>query len=82
MQTVIITFPITFSLTVNVITDTINMHQLIFFIKNLDVAFSHYLHCFAEGNFHTLDMTDLMTLSDSEMLIKGLKVVKIGIQKG
>lgn len=52
------------------------------FCKNSYIAFSLYPHCFAENNFHTLDMTDLMTLSNSEMLIEGLKVVKIEIQKG
>lgn len=30
------------------------------FMKNLDIDCSHWLHCFGEGNFHTLDMPDVI----------------------
>lgn len=42
------------------------MHRLIYFMKNLDIAC--FLHCFGEGNFQTLDMSNVMT-SGNKFLI-------------
>lgn len=45
------------NLFVNLTADTLNLHRLIFFMKNFDIACSCCLHCFGEVTFKPDVMT-------------------------